>query len=636
MNPITSTVTHTVDLGSPSYPSPPTLVIAPGGEVYPAAAGATGVYSDVSGVSLTLDASIAGSGTKGGLVFGGAGSGSTNGGIAVDLSAQATVTNYNGIYGGIANTGDNAGVAVSMTGGGTLINYNNIEGGSVNTGTGSGGTAVVMAGGMITNDGGLDGGSTVGFAAGAGGDGLDLSAGGVVTNEAAINGGGGGIAGVGVSLTSGAELINDPGAAVFGGITRSTLMGAAVNGAAVTASDSIVKNYAILYGGNGGGDFSGTGGTGLELLSSSTATNDGTIYGGSGGLDAAGGIGVYLASGSLTNSGTIDGGVGYAGGAGGVGVDFSGGTLTDSGTIKGGVANGVTADSVKFGSEPLTMTLKSGAAVTGDIGGFTVTNDTIDISNWKPTESASTYFNGSDTALTTSDGTLEFAYSLTGHYEFSADSGNTGTDLIITSTVAACYRRGTHIRTPAGDVAIETLRIGDAVLTASGESRPIRWIGRRSYSAAFAANNDAITPILIRAGALAENLPQRDLWVSPEHAMWLDGVLIPARALVNKVSIIREAVVAGLTYLHLEFDTHEVIFAEGSPSESFVDDESREQFDNAREYWLLYPEAIRGPARFCAARVEDGEELETVLRRLRVGVLTSHREHLRPILPPSR
>ena len=69
-------------------------------------------------------------------------------------------------------------------------------------------------------------------------------------------------------------------------------------------------------------------------------------------------------------------------------------------------------------------------------------------------------------------------------------------------------------------------------------------------------------------------------------------------------------------YFHLELDTHDVILAEGAASETFVDDDSRGMFHNAADYRLLYPDAPRAPARFCAPRVEDGEALEAVRRRL--------------------
>jgi len=71
----------------------------------------------------------------------------------------------------------------------------------------------------------------------------------------------------------------------------------------------------------------------------------------------------------------------------------------------------------------------------------------------------------------------------------------------------------------------------------SGLERPIKWIGRRSYGARFVLGRKDILPICIKAGALDENVPRRDLWISPHHAMYLDGVLVEAKDLVNDVSI---------------------------------------------------------------------------------------------------
>ena len=110
---------------------------------------------------------------------------------------------------------------------------------------------------------------------------------------------------------------------------------------------------------------------------------------------------------------------------------------------------------------------------------------------------------------------------------------------------------------------MEELAIGDEVLTLCGESRPIKWIGRRSYRRPFMAHN--VTPILIRAGALRENLPLRDLHVSPEHAIFIDEVLVPAEHLVNGVSVVRCSDVASVQYFHIELDSHDVIFAEERP-----------------------------------------------------------------------
>ncbi len=192
----------------------------------------------------------------------------------------------------------------------------------------------------------------------------------------------------------------------------------------------------------------------------------------------------------------------------------------------------------------------------------------------------------------------------------------THTGTLLTLESVACYCPGTLIETDRGDVAVEALAIGDTVVTASGQRRPIRWIGRRSYGGAFAANNPDILPVLFRAGSLGEGLPRRDLWVSPLHAMFVDGALIPARLLANGVSIVQAERVEQVEYVHVELDSHDLLLAEGAPSESFVDDNSRGMFHNAAEYRVLYPDAARVPGRYCAPRLEDGEALDAVQRRL--------------------
>jgi hypothetical protein len=189
---------------------------------------------------------------------------------------------------------------------------------------------------------------------------------------------------------------------------------------------------------------------------------------------------------------------------------------------------------------------------------------------------------------------------------------------------AACYCAGTLIKTDRGEAAIETLRIGDQVMTMSGEMHPIRWIGRRSYRRSQVQDNRDLMPIRFRAGALGEGVPHRDLWVSPDHAMWIEGLLIPARLIVNGLSILQDETVGEVNYFHLELAAHDVIFAEGALSETFVDDGSRQRFDNAAEYYRLYPDAGGEPARFCAPRVEDGYALEAVRR----GLQSDAYEHL--------
>ena len=120
---------------------------------------------------------------------------------------------------------------------------------------------------------------------------------------------------------------------------------------------------------------------------------------------------------------------------------------------------------------------------------------------------------------------------------------------------------------------------------------PVRWIGRNTVSTKF-ADPLRVLPIRIRAGALADHLPVRDLLVSPEHAVLVDDILVEAGALVNGLSIVRESKVAEtFVYYHIELAEHALVLAEGTPAESFVDNIHRMAFDNWEQHEALYGDA---------------------------------------------
>jgi hypothetical protein len=151
-----------------------------------------------------------------------------------------------------------------------------------------------------------------------------------------------------------------------------------------------------------------------------------------------------------------------------------------------------------------------------------------------------------------------------------------------------CFLPGTLIATPSGEKPIEDLCIGDHVVTASGRIAPVRWIGRQTVSTLFRDPLRTL-PIRIRAGAFGDGLPKRDLLASAAHAFLLDGILVNAGALVNGTSILRETAMPQVfTYHNIELAEHDLILAEGTPAETFVDNVDRRSFDNAAEHEALY------------------------------------------------
>jgi YVTN family beta-propeller protein len=154
----------------------------------------------------------------------------------------------------------------------------------------------------------------------------------------------------------------------------------------------------------------------------------------------------------------------------------------------------------------------------------------------------------------------------------------------------SCFMPGTMVLVPSGEVAVETLKRGDIVITTDGRAAPVSWVGRQTVSPRF-ADPLRVLPIRIKAGALGDNVPSRDFLLSPDHAILINDVLVQAGALVNGTSITRETnVPPTFTYYHVELDDHALIFAENTPAETFVDNMDRLGFDNWKEHEALYPE----------------------------------------------
>ena len=187
------------------------------------------------------------------------------------------------------------------------------------------------------------------------------------------------------------------------------------------------------------------------------------------------------------------------------------------------------------------------------------------------------------------------------------------------SQAVLCFCAGTAIATPAGDRAVETLRVGDSVTLAAGGTREIVWIGHRKIDVSRHPFAWEILPVRVLAGAFGAGLPTRDLLLSPHHAVFVDGVLIPVQYLINDCTISQERA-DEISYWHVELAEHDVILAEGLACESYLDTGNRDAFDNA-DVTALHPRfGLRDrdvwETRACAPLVESGPKLDAVRARL--------------------
>jgi antigen 43 len=179
----------------------------------------------------------------------------------------------------------------------------------------------------------------------------------------------------------------------------------------------------------------------------------------------------------------------------------------------------------------------------------------------------------------------------------------------ITDTGIPCFCRGTLILTPGGEVPVEQLKIGDRVLTLSGEARPVTWIG--SGRSLITAANEGSRPVIVRRDAIADGVPSRDLYVTGGHSLYLDGVLIPVEFLVNDHSVVRDEAARVVEFYHIELPTHDVLIADGAPAESYKEDGNRDQFHNTDR-----PVSATGETEWFAPVHTTGPVVDAVWRRL--------------------
>jgi len=376
----------------------------------------------------------------------------------------------------------------------------------------------------------------------------------VITAEGAIGGsanpfdtGGTNAGGAGVELTATFHLAaNDVLEIVVGGAGGTGGNNGAGGGGGSFVYNLTTKTLLEAAGGGSGGGYFQAGYNGVTSAGNAAGGAGGGTYGGGGGGGSSGGGGSGTGTTNFPNGGAIGGTGGtVGGGSGSYAVPTTGGVgYYANGGFGGGGGGGYNGGG-------------GGGGFSGGDGG------------------------GGYTGLSGAGGGGSFIKSSATNASFTGLNSSGDGDAGITLT---CFAAGTLIRTPTGDAAIETLAPGDLVTQTDGSTAPVTWVGVQTVSTVF-GNSLRVLPIRVTAGALGENMPQRDMLISPDHALFIGGILVQASALVNGETIFREHnIPERFTYYHVELPTHALIFAENTPVESFVDNVDRLAFDNWAEH----------------------------------------------------
>ena len=375
------------------------------------------------------------------------------------------------------------------------------------------------------------------------------------------------------------RLILDPGAAFSGIVDGGNTIGSTVISTLEFGSSASAGTLSGI-----GSQYAGFGQIAIDtaaswtlagsnsLAAGYTLTNAGTLtllnatLTGGGGIVNNGGIVIdpsSVAISSLTGTGTT--------------TIAAGSTLDVTGTISAG-------ETIVFIANPGTLAFDP-TQFAGEIDGFQA-GDTIDLTG--VTDATSATIVNSDTLQILRSGHPAIDLTLGANSNLVTASFAITAAGVLTTT-APCFCPGTLIRTDRGDVAVEALTIGDTVVTASGAKRPIKWIGYRHMDLTRHPAPHRAQPICVCAGAFGHRQPSRNLFLSPEHAVLRDGLLIPIRLLVNDASIVRETR-ASVTYYHIELETHDILLAEDLPVESYLDTGNRGMFSNAGCPLQLHPD----------------------------------------------
>ncbi len=279
----------------------------------------------------------------------------------------------------------------------------------------------------------------------------------------------------------------------------------------------------------------------------------------------------------------IDGGDPYTvlGGDGADEIRLTGGDTT---VYTGDGSNDDSDDVVTWNGAGDVQIRDFGSGDSGSIDdGVQSNNDYLDLSAFYSSYTEMRADFNDDSILNQSVGDYSDNTAITGSLQFLDVSGTqymTASGLTYDNTNVTCFAADVRVLTMLGECRVDDIKKGDFVLTMDHGYRPVRWVGRRVVSSIELDANPHLQPIRIAKGALGNNTPCRDLVVSPQHRIYLrshiiqrmtghEEGLVAAKHLLGMPGIEIAYDLAEITYVHIMFDAHEVIYSEGAASESF-------------------------------------------------------------------
>jgi hypothetical protein len=175
-----------------------------------------------------------------------------------------------------------------------------------------------------------------------------------------------------------------------------------------------------------------------------------------------------------------------------------------------------------------------------------------------------------------------------------------------------CFAARTRILTTEGEILVEKLSPDNFVISPSGSISKITWLGSFEIDLKASPDREHLSPIRVRRNALEDGVPHRDLLLSRHHGLFIDGVIIPVRLLVNDLSIVRDDSMDSIEYWHIELPQHGFVLAEGAAAESYL------EWNNRSHFTFSLGSPRQGPSQLAAPFALAGDVVDAACRRLRL------------------